>query len=656
MWTSAATSGPSAACCTRCSRDGGRSRATTISDTIAAILERDPDWTAIPIATPLSMTRLLRRCLEKDQKRRLRDIGDARIEIDDVAGSGASSALDERGQTTTAHVSQPARSLFPWLAAAATLAAVILAVLYVRKAPREPAVPRAVTRQTIAVPGPDFLDPRSPIAFSPDGLRLVYRTGGSSPRLSLQSLDRFEPVPILGTEGGYFPFFSPGSDWVGFFTDGGKLKKVLVSGGEAQTICDLPSGSSGADWGVDGNIVFAAWRGGIWSVPASGGAPKLIISPDNTKGEIGLAWPQILPHGKGLLFSVIGPRSVDYHLAAASPVTHQRRDLTGNGTYARYATNGQLVYASAAPPPGVDVVSGSLRASAYDVGRLEKTGPDISVLENVWVSENSAAQFALSASGSLAYVSAGSTGPRTLVWVDRQGKETPLPAPVRLYARPRLSPDGRRIAVMVADGDSTDIWIYDLASEVLSQLTFDGKSTVPVWVPRSNRLVWNSQRDGPSALYMQVADGSGHPEKLFAPENRQYVVTHFRVSRRPESGLLGAQPAQWQRNLGPATGQGIGKPHVLIRDPSLIGGGWVSPDGRWLAYSLRPRRPPRTLCHLFPLRTWQMADFEGRRWRSGVVSRRPIVLAGVPTAGRPDNGDSPRDHDEFCWREVDPAL
>ena len=190
---------------------------------------------------------------------------------------------------------------------------------------------------------------------------------------------------------------------------------------------------------------------------------------------------------------------------------------------ARYATNGQLVYASAAAPPGVDVVSGSLRASAFDVERLEKTGPDISVLENVWVSKNSAAQFALSASGSLAYVLAGSTGPRTLVWVDRQGKETPLPAPARLYARPRLSPDGRRIAVMVADGDSTDIWIYDLASEVLSQLTFDGKSTAPVWVPRSNRLVWNSQRDGPSALYMQVADGSGRPEKLFAPENRQFV-------------------------------------------------------------------------------------------------------------------------------------
>ncbi len=551
----------------------------TISDTIAKILERQPDWAALPAATPPSIRRLLSRCFVKDPKHRLRDVGDARAELGDSVS--LRSTFPGIVEPVPAEASPAGRRLLPWLVAAvATLAVIVLVALHFRQAPPV-AVAQPVARLTLPVTTAAPLATGVPIVLSPDGKQLVYRTDGNPARLYIRPLDGFEARPLAGAEGGYNPFFSPDGQRVGFVTEDGKLKWVPIAGGAPQTICDLPVAGwfDGSEWQPDDTIYFSSKT--IWRVAASGGTPQAVTTLDE-KSEIAHRWPQILPGGKVVLFTVQRMLMNRFHIALESLETHQRSDLMQQRIYARYVSSGHLIYAEA---PGYNAreSSGSLMASAFDLKTLKVTGSALPIAENIVVSGDGSAQFALSTTGTLVYAVAGARGPRTLVWVDRQGRPTPLPAPTRGYNYPRLSPDEHRLAMSIVEGQQTDVWTYDLRRDIPARVTSDGTSDFAMWKPPDDKsLVFGSRKVGPVLnLYMQSADGTGDAERLAPSENGQFpssLSNNGDVLLFNERSLTGYA---WHTSA--LNGKRISQP-VITGPSQWYVGARISPDGHWVAY------------------------------------------------------------------------
>jgi serine/threonine-protein kinase len=394
----------------------------TMSDTIAKILEREPDWAALPAATPPSIRRLLSRCLLKNVKQRLRDIGDARADIEEACSSP--STLSGVPESAAARENPTTRRLMRWVAIGGVATAATLAALYLRTASVTMS-PHVVSRLTMPFTTVAPLTTFVPIALSPDGRQVVYRVDGNLARLYIRPLDGFDARPLPGTEGDGDPFFSPGGQRVGFVTEDEKLKWVPIAGGAPQTICDLPVAgwSDGSEWQPDDSIVFSSKT--LRRVAASGGTPQPVTKLDEKKGEMAHRWPQILPGGKVVLFTVQIQLMEGFHIALESLETHTRSDLLQQRVYARYASSGHLIYAEA-PGYFTGSSSGSLLASAFDPERLTVTGSERRILDGVWVSGNGSAQFALSTTGTLVYALRGLGRPRTLVWVDRQGRPTPF--------------------------------------------------------------------------------------------------------------------------------------------------------------------------------------------------------------------------------------
>jgi serine/threonine-protein kinase len=409
-----------------------------VSQTLAAVIMKDPDWNVLPATTPSSIQRLVRRCLNKDPKQRLRDIGDARIGIEETltgspdVGAGLVPAL---GRPQGA----PLQRALSWGIATVILALALVGTLLwvaLRPAPRLPT--RPIARLVVTLPPGDRLAVGNTpaVALSPDGSRLVYVASHSgSTQLYLRSIDRFEATPMPGTEGADSPFFSPDGQSVGFFAEG-KLKRVSLGGGAPLTLCSAPL-SRGASWGPDDTIILTPSSTlGLFGVSAAGGTPKPLTVPDRKKGELSHRWPEILPGGNEVLFTIwTGTFNLDkQRIGVLSLRTGERRVLFEGGTYARYAPSGHLVYARA----------GELLAVPFDLNRLEVTGPPVSVVEGVSTSANlGVAQFNFSRDGSFAYVPGGaSAGERTLLWVERKGAPQPLPAPhVRMgFLGCRLTP------------------------------------------------------------------------------------------------------------------------------------------------------------------------------------------------------------------------
>jgi serine/threonine-protein kinase len=317
-------------------------------------------------------------------------------------------------------------------------------------------------------------------------------------------MDSTETTPVPGTDGADAPFFSPDSQWLGFFADN-KLKKVSVSGGVPITLCDSQGLWHSASWGSDDTIVFYRFNGvtapGLLRLPAAGGAPKQATTPDSKTGEVTQLWPDLLPGAKAVLFAAgpaVGNLANTAQIVVSSLQPGERRDLIG-GSSPRYARTGHLVYAQGA----------TLMAVPFDPRRLALTGSPVPVLEGVLQSLwSGAAQYSFSSTGTLVYVPGGLQGAqRRLVWVDRKGTEQPLPAPVRGYRTPRISPDGQRVAVASSEaGDN--IWLYDLARETLTRLTFEGTVNAnPNWTPDGRRIGFVSNRTAGRNVFWQPADG-----------------------------------------------------------------------------------------------------------------------------------------------------
>ena len=548
----------------------------TSASVMAKILEFDPpSMTALRPMTPPALDRVVKKCLAKEPDDRWHAAKDLCDELKWIAGGG--SQVDVSVPTAAVKgIHALGRRGLILSGGALLLVAVIasLATWNLKPSPTQPVTHLVVTLP----PGQQLagLDSGPAVALSPDGTQFAYvaRQGGTQ-QLFLRAMDSLEAKPIPGTEGAINPFFSPDGQWLGFFA-AGKLKKVSVSGGATLTLVDAVQ-PLGASWARQGIIAFGpATVSALLQVPDGGGAPQPLTRLE--KGETSHRWPEFLPGGKAVHFAA--GTGVASQVAVQSVGTGERRNLVQGGMNPRYAASGHLVYAQ----------GGSLMAVPFDPLRLTATGAAVPVVEGVLLSTSSgAAQYSLSATGSLVYLPGGIQSAQSkLVWVSRNGAEQPLAAPAHAFLAPRLSPDGRRVAVGILEQES-QTWLYDLSRDTLTRLTFEGNGNLgPVWTPDGKRIAFTSNKEGPFNLFWQLADGSGGLERLTTSE-----YLHAPMSWSPDGRLLAFI------ELNPTTGRDI---WVLpLADPSAGSGQdrkaqpflrtrfdeavpRFSPDGRWLVY------------------------------------------------------------------------
>jgi len=541
----------------------------TVSDTIVRILEHEPDWRLLPAATPAPIRHLLRRCLQKDLPRRLRDIGDARLEIEETLAGTITAAETSASEARVGRRSRLARTAA--LVAIATAAGALIGAALKRDPPSSTQPP---SHFVVTLPpaerlaGLDF----PAVALAPDGSRLAYvATRGGRPQLFVRPMNSLDAVPIPGTGDASGPFFSPDSRSIAFFADG-KLKKVSVGGGAPVTVCDAAIGVGGT-WGSGDTIVFAAATGSSLSqVSAAGGTPSRATTLDAGKGEFSHRWPELLPDGKTVLFTVgtVGSWD-DAQIVAQSLASGERTPLIQGGSNPRYSPTGHLVYAR----------GGALFAVKFDPSRLTITGTPVRVLDRVLQSFDGAAQVSLSRSGSIVYVPGSfDAAERRLISIDRSGAVAPFAAPPRVYSAPRFSPDGRRLLVTIA-GTTDDLWVYDIPQDSLKQLTFDASTSSPVWTPDGARVAFSSNRSGALNLFWTRLDGSGAAERLassgeiqvpgsWSPDGRLLAFTQ----RHPTTG----------RDLWLLPAAGDRRPYPYLNSPHDESAPAFSRDGRWLAY------------------------------------------------------------------------
>ncbi len=482
----------------------------TITETLGAIIHKEPDWEALPGATPWRIQDLLRRCLTKDVHDRLDGIGNVRIDM--KLALAEPTAVSPPGMDSAV---QPKRRLWA-MACVGLVALTIMAAWNLWPEPTS----QLVSRLAVPLPPNEVLagDNAPMVALSPDGTQLAYvASSDTGVQIYLRALDAFEARPLAGTRDARNPFFSPDGQWIGFFA-GGDLKKVSTSGGAPVTLCNVGE-PRGATWGPNDIIIFALSVGrGLMQVSASGGAPQQLTTLN--EGEQTHRWPQLLTDGRTVLFTIgnaIGSGD-DGTIAAQRLDTGERQILIQGGSYGRYVSTGHLVYYRA----------GTMMAVSFDLGRLEVLDTPAPVLEGIRSFGNTGVgQFDFSNQGSLVYVPGLPRNlERTLVWLDREGASEPLGAPLRAYLDPRLSPDGNRLAVRIAE-ENSDIWTYDLQRRTLSRLTFaTGSSETPVWTPDGKRVTFAGDRDGVRNLIWRLADGSAEEERLVALENHAQIKSY----------------------------------------------------------------------------------------------------------------------------------
>jgi serine/threonine-protein kinase len=572
-----------------------------VSQTLARVIDRDPEWEALPLDVPPTLVLYLRRCLEKNLKQRIPDIGAMRLAMEGAFETPVSA----RSESPVAP--QPQVWLRPVPATAIGLALLVIGGLAVWSVTPDSAlhlvrfVVTAPPSEPVLVAGSN-LD----LAISPDGRRVVY-VAGTPRQLYVRAVDQLGGTRLGGTEGAYSPFFSADGAWIGFqSTPGGvSLKRVSVLGGPSETLCPMDAPLSGASWGDDGTIVFATrGRRGLFRVAAAGGEPEALTTPEAESGE-SHRWPEILPGGKAVLFTVeTGTGLEDRRIALLNLETREQVPLIPIGSQPRYAATGHIVY-------GTD---GTLNAVPFDLARLSVTGDPVPVMEGVLTKPSfGAVEFALAQDGSLVYVTGGETaGTRTLVWVDREGREQPLSAESRIYLNPRISPDGTRVALDVRDQEN-DIWIWDFAGEMLTRLTGDPEpDTNPVWTSDSQRVLFRSQREGTPQVFIKAADGTGTAEPL---TDHPIGLRPFSVSEDGQH-LVMQTPSATNTQLVRTALEG-GVTEVLLdsdgvevkgRNPAL------SPNGHWLAYQSVELEQPQIYVRPFPdvgASWWQISTAGG---------------------------------------------
>jgi len=574
-----------------------------VSETMARVIEREPNWARLPATLSPALRTYITRCLQKDPRQRVQAIGDVRL------------ALEGAFETAVPQTAAPAvvsdwrRLALVGVAAIIASGAIIGTLVWVAIRPEPPRISRLQVATAGAAALTNNWNDRC-LAITPDGSRLIY-VGNNGTQIFVRALDALAPVAVFtGSPSGLF--VSPDGQWIGF-VDGlsSVLKKVAVTGGRAVTLATLDTaGPSGATWGPDDTIIVAtnSVDTGLQRVSAAGGPLTVLTRPDRAQGEADHFWPEMLPGGGALLFTITAlTGGLDAaQVAVLDLQTGKRKIVVRGGSHAHYVPSGHLVYLAA----------GTLQAVPFDIARLETHGSPVPVVSDVESTLRGAVLAVVAGDGTLAYVLGSAAGtPRTLVWVDRQGHETPIPAPPRPYFLPALSPDATRLAVYANDQER-DLWLWDLGRTTFTRLTFTpGVDVVQVWTPDGRRLIFTSERAGVRNLFWQAADGSGAAERLIESPNTQYPTAVSPDGRRL---IFSDQAPQTDTDVMMIELDGTRRVTPLVRSPFTERDGIISPDGRWLAYEANDSGRFEVYVRPFP-------DVSSGRWQvSTNGGTRPI--------------------------------
>jgi Tol biopolymer transport system component len=530
----------------------------TVSHSLAGVLMKEPEWGALPASTPANVRHLLRCCLEKDRRNRLRDIGDAFRLLEVPVAAVAAQAAPRRS------------SWLPWIAAGAlALVAAGLGVVALRHA-RETT---PVARLYLLPPEKAAFAARSFPTLSPDGRKVVFvATANSETQLWVRDLDSLVARPLPGTQNSNDPFWSPDSRYIGFFSDNA-LKKIEAAGGPAQTICTAGLGRGGT-WNRDGVIVYGFSGGALYRVAATGGTPVQISRLE--AGETSHRYPWFLPDGRHFLYMSRQPGGDTNAIWAADLQSGQRKKVLESASNVMYAEPGLVLF----------LRENTLMGLPFDAGRLEATGDAFPIAEQVQLDTgNSRGGFTISANGVLAYFGGSNIGAVSLKWYDRAGKVLET-IPMRgLFLTPALSPDGSTVAIdfFGSSGNTRDIWLLGLARGTATRFTMDSNfNDYPVWSPDGEWVAYDSRRQDRWVIMRKAANGSGGEELLYTADG----VT--RVGAWSPDGkflILGQADANGASSLVVVPLAGDRKPWTFLSSskglPPFVA---FSPDSHWMAY------------------------------------------------------------------------
>ena len=533
-----------------------------VTEIIGAVVHKDPDWRTLPARTPLPLRDLLERCLTKDRRQRLRDIGDARFDLDRALSAEHAGAAETRRRSVR----------LPRLIAFGVVAALAAGVgwLAAHRAPApNPGLKRFLVHMGSAPLRGDDL------ALSPDGTQLAYVSGSyEASQLYIRALDQPRARLLAGTTGAANPFFSPDGQWIGFATVTG-LKKIPVGGGPVTTLTNRGSAGSIATWGRDGTIVFDLSQSEqLWTVSSAGGTAEPFSELDPSQGEIAHLWPQILPNGAGVIFTVLTSTSAEAYRVVLQPQgSKTHRVLLEGAAEASYAPTGHLVF----------VQSGTLVAAPFDLATLAVRSADAKPIP-VGVSmtaETTPTRYFLTADGTLALIERSREARRTLLWVDRRGVASELGVPSRAYRSPVFSSDGKRLAVTVTEGPDQGLWVGDPHRPDSLARLLTGDADFATWTPDARAVTYATRpAAGRYEIQSQGVDGFRAPDVL--TENPR-----------------GSWPGSWSRDGSALTvmsttadgggdiflyERGTSKLRPLIQTPATEWGAKLSPDNRWIAF------------------------------------------------------------------------
>jgi len=553
----------------------------TAVDSTGAILHKEPDWSLLPPSTPPTVQLLLRRCLTKDRKRRLHDIADARIELENAIVDPTSSSLN----LADAALAAPSLERRKAVGAAILLGMVVGLVggalgvsWWLGLTPFTTDGNPRVARFTIPAPpgGRIALDAFLPsVALTRDGRMLAYvcEVNGAR-RLFIRAVDEWKARPLAHTEGAEGPFFSPDGRWLGFFTDL-KLKKISIEGGPATTLCDAGS-PRGAVWVEDDMIVFTPEQiTPLMRIDPSGGTPTPITEIDIKTGEYSHRWPSVLPDGETILHAAVKGNDWDSEAVWAYSLRSGARKLIGNlGTHVQFVKSGYLAH----------VQSGVLMASPFDVEKLEVTGSPTAIVQAVATQENDgASQFSVSHGGTLAFLSGPLQGAHSLpVIVDFEGRATPIITDQRAYRLPRVSPDGKYLLIWLLQSGRFDSWIIEIETGSMQRQTFGG-SSVPTWHPNGREIAYAARPEegGAWSVFIKSADGLGAPTHLpqtdysypsaFSPDGRWLAITTNDPITKWDAAVIDLEDGDRSQQM-------------ILNSPANEAGLVFSPDGKWIAY------------------------------------------------------------------------
>jgi len=539
----------------------------TVSDTLASILKEEPDWTLLPVDTPRKLGDLLHRCLRKEVRNRLHDIGDARIEIEELENRGPEA--DESPAEITHRASWR-----PWLPWSVASVMALLAVFALGRSDPAAVLTPSTTRFTI----PAAIRDGVTMAFSADGSRLAYSGQGADGvwRLYVREMSSFESKPIPGTEGASLPFFSPDGQWIGFHSSDYELMKVSLGGGLPFSLGLTQGTRSGASWGSDGSIVVQrAFGTGLVLIPAEGGGEPLPLTRiDPTRGERHHRFPVFLPGAREVLFTILSGISGEKHHVAVISLDDGETKVLTTGIDAHYVSTGHLIF----------MRGETLMAAPFDPDRLELTDAATVVLGSVANSglRGGKGAYSVSLNGSIAYVAEAARTERELVWVDRDGNAELITEQRHRFFMPRLSPDGRQLVVSILEDDRFGVWTYSLERDTLTRITREGSSGYGLWSSNGAALSFTSDRAGPINVFRQPTAAPGAVELLASHDNTTLLGSWSPDGQELLVTIISPDTLGDIAVITPGSGD---DPRALIETPNDEYSPEFSPDGKWIAYA-----------------------------------------------------------------------